>query len=36
MINKNYETPLVETVELQVETPVLLTSAEDSIPDHGE
>lgn len=36
MDNKNYIAPAIETVELEVENPILIASGEDSIPEFGE
>ena len=36
MNEKNYVAPAVEVIDLELETPVLTASGEDSIPGFGE
>jgi len=36
MDNENYIAPAIETVELEIENPILTASGEDSIPGFGE
>ena len=36
MENKNYQTPTIEVLELEVESAIMTASGEDSILDFGE
>ena len=36
MENKNYQTPSIEVMELEVESAIMTASGEDSILDFGE